>query len=121
MTQSFNTTTSMGRLTLNMLLSFAQFEREVIAEHIRDKLAASKARGMWMGGTPPLGYAPSGRTLSIVDEHAAIVRHIFERYLALGAVRLLEGELAQDRIGNPVRARAPAERRSAEAQADLRR
>ena len=104
-TQSFNTTTSMGRLTLNMLLSFAQFEREVTAERIRDKLAASKARGMWMGGTPPLGYAPDGRTLAIVDEHAAIVRRIYERYLALGAVRLLADELARDRIGNPVRER----------------
>jgi site-specific DNA recombinase len=61
-TQSFNTTTSMGRLTLNMLLSFAQFEREVTAERIRDKIAASKAKGMWMGGTPPLGYAPDGRS-----------------------------------------------------------
>jgi DNA invertase Pin-like site-specific DNA recombinase len=69
-TQSFNTTTSMGRLTLNMLLSFAQFEREVTAERIRDKIAASKAKGMWMGGTPPLGYRPDGRTLAIIDEHA---------------------------------------------------
>jgi DNA invertase Pin-like site-specific DNA recombinase len=68
-TQSFNTTTSMGRLTLNMLLSFAQFEREVTAERIRDKIAASKARGMWMGGTPPLGYKPDGRSLAIVEEH----------------------------------------------------
>ena len=69
-TQSFNTTTSMGRLTLNMLLSFAQFEREVTAERIRDKIAASKAKGMWMGGTPPLGYRPDGRTLAIIEEHA---------------------------------------------------
>jgi hypothetical protein len=60
----------MGRLTLNMLLSFAQFEREVTAERIRDKIAASKARGMWMGGTPPLGYRPDGGTLAIIDEHA---------------------------------------------------
>jgi len=65
-TQSFNTTTSMGRLTLNMLLSFAQFEREVTAERIRDKIAASKAKGMWMGGIPPLGYRPDGRSLAIV-------------------------------------------------------
>ena len=64
-TQSFNTTTSMGRLTLNMLLSFAQFEREVTAERIRDKIAASKSKGMWMGGVPPLGYEPNGRTLTI--------------------------------------------------------
>ncbi|WP_139181813.1 recombinase family protein, partial [Edaphosphingomonas haloaromaticamans] len=80
-TQSFNTTNSMGRLTLNMLLSFAQFEREVTAERIRDKIAASKARGMWMGGNPPLGYKPDGRTLAIVEEHADVVRHIFARYL----------------------------------------
>jgi len=65
-TQFFNTTTSMGRLTLNMLLSFAQFEREVTAERIRDKISASKAKGMWMGGTPPLGYAADGRSLRIV-------------------------------------------------------
>ena len=76
-TQSFNTTTSMGRLTLNMLLSFAQFEREVTGERIRDKIAASKNKGMWMGGTPPLGYAPDGRSLAIVDQHAAIVRDIY--------------------------------------------
>ena len=103
-TQSFNTTTSMGRLTLNMLLSFAQFEREVTAERIRDKIAASKARGMWMGGVPPLGYAPNGRSLSVVEEHAALVRHIFTRYLALGCVRLLHDELLQAGVRVPVRA-----------------
>ena len=81
--QAFNTTTSMGRLTLNMLLSFAQFEREVTGERIRDKIAASKARGMWMGGMPPLGYEPAGRTLKIVEVEAHTVRHIFERYLQL--------------------------------------
>jgi len=86
-TQSFNTTTSMGRLTLNMLLSFAQFEREVTAERIRDKTAASKAKGKWMGGIPPLGYEPDGRSPKIVDSHAAIIRNIFERYLELGNVR----------------------------------
>ena len=102
-TQSFNTTTSMGRLTLNMLLSFAQFEREVTAERIRDKIAASKARGMWMGGTLPLGYAPDGRTLAIVEEHAVLVRHLFERYLAVGSVRLLEVELQDQRITVPCR------------------
>jgi site-specific DNA recombinase len=80
-TQSFNTTTSMGRLTLNMLLSFAQFEREVTAERIRDKIAASKAKGMWMGGIPPLGYQPYGRSLAIVGPHAEIVREIYRRYL----------------------------------------
>lgn len=102
-TQSFNTTTSMGRLTLNMLLSFAQFEREVTAERIRDKISASKAKGMWMGGTPPLGYRPDGRTLAIVDEHASIVRDIFNRYLELGNVRLVADALARDGVGAPSR------------------
>ncbi|MFN9578541.1 MAG: recombinase family protein [Novosphingobium sp.] len=92
-TQSFNTTTSMGRLTLNMLLSFAQFEREVTAERIRDKIAASKARGMWMGGLPPLGYRPDGRSLAIIEEHAELVRSIYRRYLELGTVRLLADAL----------------------------
>ncbi len=102
-TQSFNTTTSMGRLTLNMLLSFAQFEREVTAERIRDKIAASKAKGMWMGGTPPLGYAPDGRSLSIVPDHATLIRHIYARYLDIGNVRLLAYELARDGICLPIR------------------
>ncbi len=102
-TQSFNTTTSMGRLTLNMLLSFAQFEREVTAERIRDKIAASKAKGMWMGGTPPLGYEPIGRSLAIIEEHAEIVRDIYGRYLALGNVRLLAQELAREGIMSPER------------------
>lgn len=102
-TQSFNTTNSMGRLTLNMLLSFAQFEREVTAERIRDKIAASKARGMWMGGNPPLGYKPDGRTLAIVEEHAEIVRHLFARYLDLGNVRLVAGELTREGIIAPER------------------
>ena len=102
-TQSFNTTNSMGRLTLNMLLSFAQFEREVTAERIRDKIAASKARGMWMGGNPPLGYKPDGRTLAIVEDHAGIVRHIFARYLDLGNVRLVTGELVREGIIAPER------------------
>ena len=104
-TQSFNTTTSMGRLTLNMLLSFAQFEREVTAERIRDKIAASKAKGMWMGGTPPLGFAPAGRTLTMVAEHARIVSGIYQRYLRLRSVRLLADELADGGIVNPVRTR----------------
>jgi site-specific DNA recombinase len=102
-TQAFNTTSSMGRLTLNMLLSFAQFEREVTAERIRDKLAASKARGMWMGGTPPLGYRPDGRSLAVVEQHAVIVREIFSRYLRLGAVRELAESLAADGIEVPPR------------------
>jgi len=102
-TQSFNTTTSMGRLTLNMLLSFAQFEREVTAERIRDKVAASKARGMWMGGRPPLGYQPDGRTLGIVENDAELVRHIFQRYLELGTVRSLCDELRRNGMIKPVR------------------
>jgi DNA invertase Pin-like site-specific DNA recombinase len=102
-TQSFNTTTSMGRLTLNMLLSFAQFEREVTAERIRDKIAASKARGMWMGGVPPLGYRPDGRSLAIVADHAALVRMIYDRYLALGCVRLLADELSTKGVRAPRR------------------
>lgn len=90
-TQSFNTTTSMGRLTLNVLLSFAQFEREVTAERIRDKIAASKKKGMWMGGVPPLGYRVQDRKLVVDPDEAATVRLIFRRYLDLGsALPLLE-------------------------------
>jgi site-specific DNA recombinase len=92
-TQQFNTTTSMGRLTLNVLLSFAQFEREVTSERIRDKIAASKKKGMWMGGAPPLGYEARDRKLVVVDSEAAIVRHIFRRYAGLGSIRLLKEEL----------------------------
>jgi site-specific DNA recombinase len=95
-TQAFNTTSSMGRLTLNVLLSFAQFEREVTGERIRDKIAQSKARGMWMGGNPPLGYDARDRGLVINDSEAAVVRHIFERYLALGSTRGLAEELGRD-------------------------
>lgn len=97
-TQAFNTTNSMGRLTLNVLLSFAQFEREVTGERIRDKIAASKARGMWMGGVVPLGYEVVDRKLQIVAAEAEKVRHIFARYLALGSVYALQAELASDRI-----------------------
>jgi DNA invertase Pin-like site-specific DNA recombinase len=92
-TQQFNTTTSMGRLTLNVLLSFAQFEREVIGERIRDKIAASKRKGMWMGGVPPLGYQVEDRKLRTIDSEAEIVRAIFRRYAELGSVRLLKQEL----------------------------
>jgi len=92
-TQQFNTTTSMGRLTLNVLLSFAQFEREVIGERIRDKIAASKKKGMWMGGVPPLGYRGRDRKLVIVDSEAELVRSIFRRYVEFGSVRLLKEEL----------------------------
>ena len=82
-TQQFNTTTSMGRLTLNVLLSFAQFEREVTAERIRDKIAASKKKGMWMGGVVPLGYRVEDRKLLIDQPEAATVRWLFDRYLEL--------------------------------------
>src|SRR5207302_1854931 len=92
-TQQFNTTTSMGRLTLNILLSFAQFEREVIGERIRDKIAASKKKGMGMGGVPPLGYRAQDRKLVIAEGEAEIVRAIFRRYAELGSVRLLKDEL----------------------------
>lgn len=102
-TQSFNTTTSMGRLTLNMLLSFAQFERDVTAERIRDKIAQSKARGMWMGGNPPIGYRPDGRSLAIVEDDAAIIRYVFKRYLELGNVRLLQLELEKAGVKKPRR------------------
>ncbi|MEQ1718873.1 MAG: recombinase family protein [Hyphomicrobium sp.] len=92
-TQSFNTTTSMGRLTLNMLLSFAQFEREIAGERIRDKIAASKAKGMWMGGSVPLGYDVCDRKLIINETEADIVRMIFQRYDELRSVSLLRLEL----------------------------
>ena len=94
-TQSFNTTTSMGRLTLNVLLSFAQFEREVTGERIRDKIAASKAKGMFMGGPVPLGYNVVDRKLIIDEGEAATVRMIFTRYLELGSGRALQVELDQ--------------------------
>jgi len=83
----------MGRLTLNVLLSFAQFEREVIGERIRDKIAASKKKGMWMGGVPPLGYRVQNRKLVIIDSEAELVRSIFRHYAELGSVRLLKAEL----------------------------
>lgn len=102
-TQSFNTTTSMGRLTLNVLLSFAQFEREVSAERIRDKIAASKKKGMWMGGNPPLGYKVENRQLLINDNEAPLAQHIFDRYLALGSVQKLKQELEQGDIKSPNR------------------
>jgi DNA invertase Pin-like site-specific DNA recombinase len=92
-TQAFNTTTSMGRLTLNVLLSFAQFEREVTAERIRDKIAASKAKGMWMGGRPPLGYDGVDRKLVVNKTEANVVHHIFQRYLELGSVVALAPDL----------------------------
>lgn len=92
-TQSFNTTTSMGRLTLNILLSFAQFEREVTGERIRDKIAASRKKGMWMGGTPPLGYEVKDRKLVVKDVDANHVRWIFARFIEIGSGTVLAREL----------------------------
>jgi site-specific DNA recombinase len=97
-TQQFNTTTSMGRLTLNMLLSFAQFEREVTGERIRDKIAASKKKGMWMGGLPALGYDVKDRKLVVNEREAATVRRIYRRYAALGSVLALKEELDRDGV-----------------------
>ena len=102
-TQQFNTTTSMGRLTLNMLLSFAQFEREVTGERIRDKIAASKKKGMWMGGNVPLGYDAIDRKLVINQVEAETVRHIYQRYVDLGSIRELKDDLDQDGIVSKVR------------------
>ncbi|NJO54663.1 MAG: recombinase family protein [Bacteroidales bacterium] len=105
-TQSFNTTTSMGRLTLNILLSFAQFEREVIGERIRDKFAASRKKGMWMGGFVPLGYRVENRKLVIDKAEAATVRMIFERFLKIGSATVLARELIAERVttrrGKPI-------------------
>jgi len=116
-TQQFNTTTSMGRLTLNVLLSFAQFEREVIGERIRDKIAASKKKGMWMGGVPPLGYRAQNRKLIIADSEAEIVRLIFRRYAELGSVRFprrcRERYDAASRSRSPPRSLLPRPKRSA--------
>ena len=102
-TQAFNTTSSMGRLTLNVLLSFAQFEREVTSERIRDKVAASKRKGMWMGGPVPIGYRLGERKLVIDDDEARIVRNIFERYLARRSMCLLADELAATGVRTKVR------------------
>jgi DNA invertase Pin-like site-specific DNA recombinase len=100
-TQSFNTTTSMGRLTLNILLSFAQFEREVTAERIRDKVAASRRKGMWMGGVPPYGYRVENRKLVIDDERARHVRWIFARFLEIGSSTELAREVGDRGISTP--------------------
>jgi DNA invertase Pin-like site-specific DNA recombinase len=102
-TQAFNTTTSMGRLTLNVLLSFAQFEREVTGERIRDKIAASKKKGMWMGGVVPLGYRVEARALHVVEEHAVLIRMLFDRYRELGSVARLKLELDDRCIRVPER------------------
>jgi DNA invertase Pin-like site-specific DNA recombinase len=97
-TQAFNTTSSMGHLTLNVLLSFAQFEREVTGERIRDKIAASKKKGMWMGGFVPFGYRAHERTLVIENDEAETIQVIFERYLQLGSVAKLELELRRRKL-----------------------
>jgi site-specific DNA recombinase len=94
-TQQFNTTTSMGRLTLNVLLSFAQFEREVTSERIRDKIAASKRKGLWVGGNLPLGYEMKDGKIAVVEEEAELVRSIFQRYLELGSVNELLRDLKE--------------------------
>ncbi len=105
-TQSFNTTTSMGRLTLNILLSFAQFEREVIGERIRDKFATSRRKGMWMGGHPPLGYEVKDRKLVVNETEAEIVRDVFTRFVRIGSATELARALAQEGIrgktGKPI-------------------
>src|SRR6201746_1273558 len=105
-TQSFNTTTSMGRLTLNILLSFAQCEREVIGERIRDKFAASRARGMWMGGKVPLGYDVRDRKLVVNATEAATVRRVFERFAEIGSAtaltKVLRAEGVTTKAGKPI-------------------
>jgi site-specific DNA recombinase len=108
-TQSFNTTTSMGRLTLNVLLSFAQFEREVTGERIRDKIAASKKKGIWMGGVVPLGYRVENRKLLVDEREAETVRRIFERYLELGSIPALQRDLRDRGIRSRARVLASGE------------
>src|SRR5258708_6222270 len=93
----------MGRLTLNVLLSFAQFEREVTGERIRDKIAASKKKGIWMGGVVPLGYRVENRALHVVEEHAAFVWDLFRRYLEIGSVVRLKAILDQENLRLPIR------------------
>ena len=105
-TQAFNTTTSMGRLTLNVLLSFAQFEREVTGERIRDKIAASKKKGLWMGGQPSLGYDVKDRKLIVNEAEATTVRMIFRRYLELGSVRALKAALDEEGVASKLRTTA---------------
>ena len=109
-TQQFNTTSSMGRLTLNILLSFAQFEREVTGERIRDKIAASKKKGMWMGGQPSLGYDVKDRKLIVNNTEAETVRHIFRRYTELKSVRELKEDLDTAGIVSKVRAASDGSR-----------
>ena len=107
-TQQFNTTTSMGRLTLNVLLSFAQFEREVTSERIRDKIAASKRKGLWVGGPLPLGYQMKDGKIAVVADEAERVRLIFRRYLELGGVNALVRDLRERSVRDEPQPRAPA-------------
>lgn len=102
-TQQFNTTTSMGRLTLNVLLSFAQFEREVTSERIRDKIGASKRKGLWVGGVVPLGYQAKDRKITVVEQEAKTVCHIFRRYLELGSLNLLLTDLRKTGVKTKIR------------------
>jgi site-specific DNA recombinase len=102
-TQQFNTTTSMGRLTLNVLLSFAQFEREVTSERIRDKIGASKRKGLWVGGVVPLGYQAKDRKITVIADEAKTVRHIFRRYLDFGSLNLLLTDLRRTGVKTKLR------------------
>src|ERR1041384_8148102 len=102
-TQQFNTTTSMGRLTLNVLLSFAQFEREVTSERIRDKIAASKRKGLWVGGMVPLGYDTKNRKITVNETEAECVRTIFRSYLKLGSLSLVMTELRRQGVHTKAR------------------
>jgi DNA invertase Pin-like site-specific DNA recombinase len=105
-TQQFNTTTSMGRLILNVLLSFAQFEREVTSERIRDKIAASKRKGLWVGGPLPLGYDMKDGKITVVESEAEQVRLIFKRYLELSGVNALVRDLKDRNIKSNTRVRS---------------
>ncbi len=98
-----SSTTKAGRLTLNVLLSFAQFEREVTGERIRDKIAASKKKGIWMGGVVPLGYRVENRALHVVEEHAEMVRSLFRRYLEAGSAVRLKQQLDAESFRIPIR------------------
>ena len=102
-TQQFNTTTSMGRLTLNVLLSFAQFEREVTSERIRDKIAASKRKGLWVGGPLPLGYHMNDDKIAVIEDEAERVRLIYRRYLELGSVNALVRDLRERNVRTKAR------------------
>ncbi len=119
-TQQFNTTTSMGRLMLNILLSFAQFEREVTGERIRDKIAASKRKGMWMGGVPPLGYDVENRRLVPNERETKLIRHIFQRFVELGSSTALVKELKLDGVTSKART-TPRRRQDPRWQTDRQR